>query len=129
MGLVNVNTESFKESSLNLLWSFLVMIPWPLIGIVASWGLSLFESVGESIFMFGGVTMILLLPLALFVNSVWVFGAIAVLVWLFVVYLPIVFGHRLTRIGISLPIIFVGQSLFSAMQAGLGFLIVLGKQV
>jgi hypothetical protein len=63
------------------------------------------------------------------VNSVEVFGAIAVLVWLSVLYLPNVFEQRLTRLGISLPIIFVGQSLFSAIQAGLGFLIVLGKQV
>ncbi len=126
---MNVKAESSQGSFLNPLWSFLVMIPWPLMGLAACWGLSLFESVGESIFMFGGVTMILLLPLALLVNSVEVFGAIAVLVWLSVLYLPNVFEQRLTRLGISLPIIFVGQSLFSAIQAGLGFLIVLGKQV
>ncbi len=109
--------------------SWLVMLPWPLLGIGASWVLSLFDSAGEAIFMFGGVTMILLLPLALLVNSVWVFGALAGLVWVSVVYLPLLFGQRLARFGITPPIILVCQSLFSAMQAGLGLLIVLGKQV
>ncbi|MBL8892845.1 MAG: hypothetical protein JNL67_22905 [Planctomycetaceae bacterium] len=126
---MTVEPKAFPTNFSAQFQSWLVMLPWPLMGIAVSWMLSLFESSGEAIFLFGGVTMILLLPLALFVDSVWLFGALAMLVWLSVLYLPLLGGQRLARLGINQPIALVCQSLFSATQAGLGFLIILGKQV
>lgn len=78
--------------------------------------------------MFGGVTMIFLLPLGLFVSSEWIFGVLIGLVWLVVLLLPLWFGKNSTHPGFHLRLMLFGQSLFSAIQAGLGFLMILGKQ-
>lgn len=60
--------------SLRALWhSLVVMLPWPVLGIAASLGLSLFENSSDAIIMFGGATMFLLLPLGFVVSSEWIF--------------------------------------------------------
>ncbi len=71
-----------------VLGSLLVMLPWPILGIAACLSLSLFDTSGEAVFMFGGVTVILLLPLALVVSEEWVFGVLIGVVWLSVLALP-----------------------------------------
>jgi hypothetical protein len=118
---------SFPRSA--ILGSILVMLPWPIIGIVACLSLSLFDELGEAIFMFGSVTMIFLLPLALVTDSMWIFGALSGLVWLLVLLLPSYFGRKSIHPRFRIHTVLVCQSLFSAIQAGLGFLVVLGKQV
>lgn len=111
-----------------LLGSLAVMLPWPLLGIVACMVLSLFEEAGEAIFMFGSVTMIILMPLALVVSSEWIFGVLSGMVWLSVLALPRCFPKKSLHPRFHVELVLVCQALFSAIQAGLGFLVVLGKQ-
>ncbi|TWT86379.1 hypothetical protein [Neorhodopirellula pilleata] len=111
-----------------LLGSLLVMLPWPMLGIAACMGLSLFEKSSEAIFMFGSITMIFLLPLAFVVTSEWIYGTLIGIVWLLVLFLPLWLGKRALRPRFHVQTVLVCQSLFSAMQAGLGFLMILGKQ-
>lgn len=122
-----VNKDPVYFSMKALLGSLLVMLPWPLIGIAFCQGLSLFEESGEAVFMFGSVTMIFLLPLALVVNSTWIFGALSGFVWIVVLVLPFCFGKSSILRKLSVPTVLVFQSLFSAIQAGVGVMIVLGK--
>ncbi len=107
--------------------SILVMLPWPMVGIAACLSLSLFEELGEAIFMFGSVTMIFLLPLAMVTDSMLVFGALSGLVWLSVLLLPFCFRRKFIQPRFHVHTVLVCQSLFSAIQAGVGVLVVLGK--
>lgn len=122
-----VNHDPVYFSTRALLGSLLVMLPWPMMGIALCLGLSLFEESGEAVFMFGSVTMIFLLPLALVVNSMWIFGALSGFVWLLVLVLPFCFGKSSVLRKVSVPTVLVLQSLFSAIQAGVGFMVVIGK--
>ncbi len=107
--------------------SVLVMLPWPMLGIAACLGLSLFEELCEAVFLFGSVTMIFLLPLALVVDSMWIFGTFSVFVWLLVLLLPFCIGKKSSNPRFPFRTVLVCQAIFSAMQAGAGFLVVLGK--
>ena len=122
-----VNSDPVYFSMRALLGSLVVMLPWPMIGIGVCLGLSLFEELGEAVFMFGSVTMIFLLPLALVVNSMWIFGALSVFAWLLVLVLPFCFGKSPIHRRFHFHTVLVCQALFSAIQAGVGFLVVLGK--
>lgn len=111
-----------------LIGSLFVMLPWPLLGIAACQGLSLLEAPSEAVLMFGGATMFLLLPLGLLVNSEWIFSMFIGLVWLVALFWPVCFRRKSFDTGLQVQRILVCQSVFSAIQAGLGFLLVLGKQ-
>jgi hypothetical protein len=125
---LRVNDASNRFPPRALLGSLLVMLPWPLVGIAACLGLSLFEKSSEAIFMFGSVTMLFLLPLAFVVSSEWVFGALIGIVWLLVLFLPLGLGKKSLHPRFRVGLVLVYQSLFSAIQAGFGFLVILGKQ-
>lgn len=122
-----VNNEPVYFSVRALLGSLMVMLPWPILGIAICLGFSLFEEFGEAVFLFGSVTMIFLLPLALVVNSMWIFGTLSGFVWLLVLFLPFTFGKSSILRKLNVQTVWVLQSLFSAAQAGVGFMIVLGK--
>ena len=109
--------------------SLAVMLPWPILGIWACLSLSLFEKSTEAIFMFGSVTMFFLCPLGFVVDSELVWGVLVGVVWLFALLLPLCFRRKSIHPRFQVPIVLIGQSLFSAIQAGLGFLVVLGKQI
>jgi hypothetical protein len=117
---------SFPRSA--VFGSLLVMVPWPTLGIAACLGLSLFEESNEVVFLFGSVTMIFLLPLAFVVSSEWIYDILIGIVWLLVLFLPICFGKKSLHPRFHVAIVLVCQSLFSAIQAVLGFLVILGKQ-
>ena len=110
-----------------LLGSLAVKLPWPMFGIVVCMGLSLFDNLSEAIFMFGSVTMLLLLPLAFIESSEWIIGVLIGIVWLLVLFLPVCFGRTSFHPRFHVVIVLVCQSLFSAIQAAIGFLVVLGK--
>ena len=115
--------------SLRVLWhSLVVMLPWPVLGIAASIGLSLFEKSSDAIIMFGGATMFLLLPLGFVVSSEWIFSVLVGVVWLFALALPLRLGRKSSHPRLYLLRVRVCQSVFSAIQAGLGFLLILGRQ-
>lgn len=112
------------------IWGSLVaMLPWPILGVGTCLGLSLFERSSEAVFMFGGVTLIFLLPLLLFVSSEWIIGALIGIVWLLALSLPLWFGSRTVQTRFNLVAVLACKSLFSAIQAGLGFLMIIGKHV
>lgn len=113
----------------SILRSFLVMLPWPMLGIGVCLGLSIFEEASEAVLMFGGLTLIFSLPLGLVVSSEWIFGALIGLVWLLALVLPLWFDEKAMHDKFNVVAILAGQSLFSAIQAGLGFLMILGKSV
>lgn len=114
---------------LRALWhSLVVMLPWPILGIAASVGLSLVGRWNEAIFMFGGATMFLLLPLGFVVSSEWIFSVLIGVVWLSALAMPLGFTKKLSHRRLSARRVLFCQSLFSAIQAGLGFLLILGMQ-
>lgn len=122
-----VNNEPVYFSVRDLFASLMVMLAWPILGIAICLRLSLFEEFGEAVFLFGSVTMIFLLPLALVVNSMWIFGTLSGFLWLLVLFLPFTFGKSSILRKLNVQTVWVLQSLFSAIQAGVGFMIVLGK--
>jgi hypothetical protein len=123
---LNDATVTFPRRA--LFASLLVMLPWPMFGITACLGLSLFEKPSEAVFLFGSVTMLFLFPLAFVVSSEWVYGLLIGIVWLFTLLLPICFRTRSLHPRFHVELVLVCQSIFSAIQAGLGFLLILGKQ-
>lgn len=112
-----------------ILVSLVVMLPWPLFGILACLGLSLFDKPSEAVLMFGGVTLFFLLPLALITNEQWVYAVIIGTLWLVVLLAPLWFSRKIAHPRFNMAMIFVLQSLISAIQAGLGFLMILGKGI
>ncbi len=79
--------------------------------------------------MFGSATMILLLPLAFVTDSMWVFWWIEWVGMAVSSLLPFCFKTKPGHPRFHAHTVLVCQTLFSAIQAGLGFLVVLGKQV
>lgn len=112
-----------------LLLSFVVMIPWPTAGIALTQ--SFFDNAWEVYFMFGGLTAIpvaiLSVPFGGFSNEA--FGRILLVVWGLVVVVPpaLVFATRPTRTLIVIAL--TSQLIFSLIQAALGALMVIGKDV
>ncbi|MBL8820102.1 MAG: hypothetical protein JNL58_29025 [Planctomyces sp.] len=72
--------------------------------------------------------MFFLLPLGLYVSSEWIFGVIIGAVWLAVLVLPLRFGKKSVHAKSRIDLVFLCQAIFSAIQAGLGFLLIVGKQ-
>lgn len=127
--VVTPSKTSSVVFSLRALWgSLVVMLPWPVLGIATSMGLSMFEKSSEAIIMFGGATMFLLLPLGFVVSSEWIFGVLIGVVWLFALILPLRLGRKSSHPRLYLMRVRVCQSFFSAIQAGLGFLLILARQ-
>lgn len=116
-------------SGRSFLSSLLVMIPWPLLGIAGCMGVAVLERSSEMLFMFGGVTLLFLLPLAFIVTAEWIYGVLIAIVWLVVLLLPSFRRRNSVQPRIKLTNILIGQSIFSAIQAGLGFLMIIGKGV
>ena len=111
--------------------SLLVMLPWPLV----AWGLclwgSLFESAFEAVILFGSFTLLLLLPLAcggLEIPEV-ILGIIIMIVWCAVLLFPVYGPSRLRNSKVALICLFILQGLYSAVQAGLGVLMLAGRSV
>jgi hypothetical protein len=73
--------------------------------------------------------MIFLLPLGFFVSSEWIFGILVGIVWLTALLLPFGFRKKSLHSKHHVAIVLACQSLFSALQAGLGFLVILGKGI
>ena len=111
-----------------LLGSLLVMLPWPILGITACIALSLLEKSAEAIFMLGGITMLFLIPLAFVDAAEWIYGVLIAVVWLIVLLLPLGFRTRRLHSRFHVAVVWGCQLFFSAIQAGVGFLMILGKQ-
>ena len=126
-------TDETQQDRANIPWMFaaslIAMLPWPLIAIGLCVTGSMFEQSNEFILMFGGVTMIFLLPIGMFDPPEWVFTAIFVVVWVFVLLLPVLFAARRKLQRGHLVVAYVLQTGFSIAQAGLGLLMIVGRNV
>ena len=104
------------------------MIPWPVLATVACLVWSIIDKPSDIILNFGGVTLLLLLPLGAFNAPEWIFGLLIIFVWLLVLVSPVLFLSN--RKSYVRPSIVVGlQLVFSLSQAALGFLMLLAKGV
>lgn len=79
--------------------------------------------------LFGGVTLIVLLPIGMLDPPEWVFAIIFVFVWVLVLLLPtLILASRKRRQGYPV-VAYTLQAGFSIAQAGLGMLMILGTSV
>lgn len=122
-------TSDRPKIPLIFLVSVVAMAPWPMIAYGLCMMGSIFEQPSDSILLLGGVTLLLMLPLGLLDPPELVFGVTIGLVWMTVLVLPVLLaaGARLSRN--KLAVAAVLQAVFSATQAGLGLLMLAGRQV
>ncbi len=107
--------------------SFGVMAPWPLLAILATQ--SLFESWNEAALLFGGLTGIPLLILALVGISETVFVSLILIVWFAALLVPHFWFARRVPSRNAVGVLLGLQTGFSFAQAELGALMVVGKSV
>jgi hypothetical protein len=122
-------TSDHPHVPLVLLISLLIMAPWSMIAFGLCTMGSIFEQPNDCILLFGGVTLLVMIPVELLGAPEWVFSATISLVWLIVLVLPVVLtaSQRFSRK--KLVVAYVLQTVFSATQAGLGLLMLAGRQV
>ncbi|MGE3108556.1 MAG: hypothetical protein AB7G11_15650 [Phycisphaerales bacterium] len=108
--------------------SHAVMVPWPLLGILALQ--SEFNRASESFGFFGGITLFLLMILAL-LGPVpeEVLISMLMLVWLAAAVVPDLWLRRRLRSRMAIGVLLGIQSAFSLAQALMGALLVIGKSV
>lgn len=124
------NTGGEGPSLVNrLIVSAILMLPWPAMAAGVCLSRSMFDENSEAILMFGGVTLLFLLPLAILGAAEWVFGILIGIVWLSVFFLPHWLAKRGWKACDNLAFVFVAQTAFSVVQAALGALMVLAKGV
>ena len=109
--------------------SLIAMLPWPLFAISLCMMGAIFEQSNDFMLLFGGVTLIFLIPLGLFDPPEWAFMVVFAVVWVLVLAAPalLVACGKLTK-G-NRTVAYVLQGVFSAAQAGLGFLMIVGRGV
>ena len=110
------------------LGSIAVMAPWPLLGILLTH--TSFDRSSEAFMLFGGFTLFPLMLLALFGTvPEAVFIVILMLVWLAAAVVPGLWLGRRLRSWPAIVALLVVQVVFSIAQAGMGALLVFGKNV
>jgi len=103
------------------------MAPWPLLGILVT--RSHFDNPNESILLFGGITGIPLVILALFGLSERVLALLLILVWVAAAIVPDIWlAGRLTSRRAVFKLL-GAQALFSLGQAAVGVMMIFGKAV
>jgi len=111
-----------------LLASLAVMVPWPLVGIALTRGL--FDQPDEAVWLFGGVTGMALAPLALVVELTnTVFWVVILGVWCIALVVPAVIVLRIRSSRTAVAVLLSSQAAFSLVQAAMGALMILGKDV
>ncbi|MFN3192815.1 MAG: hypothetical protein ACE361_20055 [Aureliella sp.] len=112
-----------------ILASLAAMLPWPLMAIGFCSSAGLLEEASDSALMFGGITLIFLLPLGFFDPPEWTFAAIFSGVWGLVLVLPALLAASERLRKRHLVFVYVIQAGFSIAQAGLGLLMIVGRSV
>lgn len=126
-----IGEEEKKRAStpLILLASLAAMLPWPLMAIGFCSSAGLLGEASDSALMFGGITLIFLLPLGFFDPPEWIFAAIFSGVWGLVLVLPALLAASERLRKRHLVFVYVIQAGFSIAQAGLGMLMIVGRTV
>lgn len=110
------------------LGSLAVMSPWPLIGILLMH--PTFDRSSEAFLLFGGITLFPLMLLALFGSpSEELLIALFMLVWLAAAVVPGLWLRRRLGSWWAAAVLLSVQTLFSAAQAVMGALLIIGKSV
>ena len=108
--------------------SVVAMLPWPLIAIGLCQWLSIFDRAGEVPFLFGGVTLLFLIPIMFIAPPPeWLVDTIIMTIWILVLILPAFVVARRRQSWSNVILMFTLQANFSLMQAGLAFLMMCGK--
>ena len=108
--------------------ALLAVVVWPLLGIAVS--NSMFNNSSEAVLLFGGFTALLLLPVYIFVDlGETGFGIAIIAIWILFWIVPSVWYSSRPRPRRSQIWFLMILSAISFAQAGLGFLMILGKQV
>ncbi len=109
-----------------VLSSFVVMIPWPLLGIALSY--RMFDQPDEAVLLFGGVTALFVVPIMLVASlSEAVFSAIILAAWCSALLFPPILMSRRHPSRQAIASLLVIQTAFSFAQAAMGILMILGK--
>jgi hypothetical protein len=115
--------------ALLLFGSLVAMLPWPVIATSGCLRWSMFDRASEAMLLFGGFTLMCLLPIGMFDPPEWVFAVLIGIVWLLALILPVLFVVRRRHSKGSVVAMLVSQAAFSLAQAGLGLLMIWGKNV
>ena len=107
--------------------SFVVMVPWPLLAILATH--SYFDNWDEASLLFGGITGIPLAILTLVGLPPAVFPWRVVLVWVAAAVVPGIWLARRLSSRRAVFILLGVQAAFSFAQAAMGVLMIFGKAV
>ena len=111
-----------------LTMTFVFMVIWPLLGVAAS--SSMFDKSSEALLLFGGLSLLLLLPIyAFFPLSETMFGVVIIAIWLLLWVAPSIWVTNRSATRQSQIVALALLSAISLMQSVLGFLMILGKSV
>lgn len=108
--------------------SFVVMAPWPILGILLM--RSLFDEPAEAFGLFGGMTLFPLMILVLFgpVED-HVFYTLIMFVWFAAPVLSTLWFRRKLRTHLAIGGFIAAHAAFSFCQAAMGALLIIGKSV
>ncbi|MBU6414377.1 MAG: hypothetical protein KGS45_13005 [Planctomycetes bacterium] len=110
------------------LTSLVVMLPWPLLGILLLH--SSFDKSTEAFLFFGGITLFPLMILALpGIHSEFMLVSLFMIAWLPVAAVPDLWIRRRLRSWSAVGILLGIQSSFLLAQAVMGALLIIGKNV
>lgn len=108
--------------------SLAVMVPWPLLGILAT--RSLFDRPSEAFLLFGGITMFPMMILAIFGSfSEEVYIVLMMLVWCAAAIVPNLWVRRRLTSWSAVAVLLGIQAAFSIAQALMGAFLIIGKSV
>ncbi|MEO1524505.1 MAG: hypothetical protein AAFX06_03675 [Planctomycetota bacterium] len=105
--------------------SLLGMTLWPVLGVAVSY--TMFDAPSEALLLFGSFIMIVLIPIYAVTASELVLGGLVIAIWLGIWTGSSLWMASWPRRGQLGGLLIL--SLLSLMQAGLGFLMILGKAV
>lgn len=117
-----------RKKSLFILLSFVLMIPWTVLGIVLSY--SSWDHYSEIVLLFGGVTTIVSFPFLIFIPYAEIILVISILaLWFFVLIGPVFLLNNNRPLFQSNAMLLTLQTGFSCIQSALGVLMIWGKYV
>ncbi len=122
-------TQTVRRTMVTLVCSLVVMLPWPVLGILLTQ--SQFDEPEEAAISFGGVTMLVLIIPAAIIGGDWgdAFIVLIALTWgLAWLVPPMVLRRRLRQRNTWLALL-GSQCVFAFAQAALGAMMVIGKNV
>ena len=119
--------STIADAIRNLAISLCIMLPWPAIAIAVCMAWSMLGEPLDAMLMFGGITLLFLLPLGVVATPDWVFAVLIGMAWLATLAIPAwrTFVGKRDYLFFSFALQFV----FAMLQAGLGWLMLWARGV